>query len=269
VSPPEPSTKAGRAGLAALRADLGGALVVVDFDGTLSDIVEHPSDARLVAGGPQALRRLAARVGRLAVVTGRAATEVVDLAGLADVGGVTVFGHYGLQRWEAGVVSSPAPDPAVDRALAALPGVLAGGDPGVRIEDKTHSVAVHTRSAADPDAELARIDGPLRGLAAGLGLELVEGRLVRELRPAGADKGLVVRTLAAEVRPSAVLVAGDDTGDLPAFGAVRALRSAGTPGVCVAVRGPGAAPEVGAAADLVLDGPAGLVAFLSGLAAQD
>jgi trehalose 6-phosphate phosphatase len=75
----------------------------------------------------------------------------------------------------------------------------------------------------------------------------------------------VVLALAAQTAAGAVLVAGDDTGDLPAFAAVRTLAAAGTPGCAVAVAGPGADPRVAAAADLVVDGPVALVEFVGGL----
>jgi trehalose 6-phosphate phosphatase len=60
---------------------------------------------------------------------------------------------------------------------------------------------------------------------------------------------------------------GDDLGDLPAFAAVRELRAGGIPGCAVASASP-ESPQVAAAADLVVEGPAGVVALLAALAAQ-
>ena len=60
---------------------------------------------------------------------------------------------------------------------------------------------------------------------------------------------------------------GDDLGDLPAFAAVRALRADGTRGCAVASASP-EAPQVAAAADLVVPGPEGIVALLLAIATQ-
>ena len=90
--------------------------------------------------------------------------------------------------------------------------------------------------------------------------------MVLELRPPGFDKGGVLRRLVAAARPGAVLFAGDDVGDLPAFAVVEELRAAGTPALSVASASPEAA-EVAERADLAVDGPPGVVALLQALAA--
>ena len=145
-------------------------------------------------------------------------------------------------------------------ARADLPAVLAaaGADPGTWIEDKGEALAVHTRRAAQPQAELDRLRGPLAELAGRTGLAVEPGRLVLELRPPGADKGQALRDLAAERSAAAVLFCGDDLGDQPAFQAVRELRADGTPGLLVA-SGSAETPEpIMAEADLVVSGPTGV-----------
>lgn len=250
-------TSAGAA-LAAVRARLGESLVALDFDGSLAPIVARPEDARPVAGAVAALAALAPRVRRLAVVTGRPAASVVRLGGLDAVPGLVVCGHYGLERWSAGRLASPPVAPGVDLVRRELPPL----PDGAMVEDKEHSLVVHTRGTADPDGELAALHAPLAALAARAGLELVPGRYVWELRPPGVDKGGALRALADEVRPGAVLVAGDDLGDLPLFTAAAGL---GLPAVRVAVLSEGADPRVAAAADLAVDGPAALVSLLQDL----
>ena len=59
---------------------------------------------------------------------------------------------------------------------------------------------------------------------------------------------------------------GDDLGDAAAFGAVRALRASGIPGLTVCSGSAETAAELAAAADLVVDGPDGVVVLLDGLA---
>lgn len=261
-------TAAGRAGLAALLSNPAGALIALDFDGTLSPIVADPAAARAHPGAVPALRRLAPVVGTLAVITGRPAALAADLGGFGDVPGLIVLGHYGWERWADGTLTSPPAPPGVAAARAELPRVLAqaGAPDGARIEDKGHAVAVHTRGAADPSGALEQLRGPVTALAERTGLAVEPGRLVIELRPPGSDKGGALKALVTERKSSAVLFGGDDLGDVPAFGAVREMRAAGIPGLTVC-SGSAEVTELAREADLVVDGPDGVVALLSALAA--
>lgn len=262
---PEPTTEAGRAGLAALLAEPGRAVVGLDFDGTLASIVADPAAARPHPDAAAALARVAAAVDRVAIVTGRPARFVADAAGMADVPDLVVLGHYGLERWSGGVVQAPEPPPGVAAVRRALPALLERAAPGAVIEDKGSSLAVHTRRAADPQGLLAALRAPLAGLAEDNGLVVEPGRFVLELRPPGIDKGAAVRALVDQRRPSCLLFAGDDLGDLAAFDAVDSLRAHGVAGLLVC-SGSDEVPELAARADLVVAGPAGVVGFLAALA---
>ncbi|MFL6130362.1 MAG: trehalose-phosphatase [Mycobacteriales bacterium] len=263
----QPRTEAGRAGWAALRADPGRALVALDYDGVLAPIVDDPDEARPAPGAVEVLGRLAGKVGTLAVVTGRPAEVVVGLGRLDRVPGLLVEGQYGAERWAGGTLTTPEEPSGVATLRAELPAALAaaGADPAVWVEDKRLSLVVHTRRAADPEAELARLAPAVRPLGEAHGLHLHPGRMVLELRPPGFDKGGVLRRLVAAAEPGAVLFAGDDVGDLPAFAVVEELRAAGTPGLTVASASLEAA-EVAERADLAVDGPPGIVALLDQLA---
>jgi trehalose 6-phosphate phosphatase len=264
---PRPATAEGRAGLDALLGEPRHALIGLDFDGTLAPIVPDPRDARALPAAGPVLARLVTAIGTLAVITGRPAAEAVTLAGLGAIPGIIVLGHYGWQRWQNGQLSTPQVPPAIEAARRALPALLAtaGAPDGTWVEDKEHAVAVHTRRTADPEAALARLREPLTALAAELGLTAEPGRMVIELRPRGVDKGSALSGLVGDTKARSVLYCGDDLGDLPAFAAVRALRGQGIPGCIVASASP-EAPEVAAAADLAVDGPAGIVALLGAIA---
>ena len=264
---PEGATREGAAGLAAIAADPGHALIALDFDGTLAPIVSEPSAAQPHPDALPALQRLATGVGTIAIITGRPAPVAVELGGFASIPGLIVLGHHGYDRWEAGRLTSPPPPPEVAAARTRLPGALAaaGAPEGTWVEDKGHALVVHVRGTADPQAALARLTGPLAEFAAETGLDCQPGRLVIELRPPGVDKGTALTGLIAERDPAAVLFAGDDLGDLPAFEAVRVARAAGRAGVAVC----SASDEVSALAahaDLVLDGPKEIAALLAALA---
>ncbi|MBC2865622.1 trehalose-phosphatase [Streptomyces mexicanus] len=276
---PTPATQAGRDGLAALLARPERAVIALDFDGTLAPIVPDPDQARAHPDAVPALAALAPKVASVAVVTGRPPGVAVRHGGFAGVPGLehlVVLGHYGAERWDAvtGTVTAPAPHPGVAAVRAELPGFLdrIGAWQGTWIEEKGRSLAVHTRRAADPQAAFDLLREPLTGLAAEHGLIVEPGRMVLELRPPGMDKGVAlldhVRALnASPGGVGAVLYAGDDLGDLPAFAAVDKLRSDGVPGVLVC-SGSAEVTELSERADLVVDGPAGVVGLLKALAAR-
>ncbi|BBC95243.1 trehalose-phosphatase [Streptomyces griseofuscus] len=271
---PSPATQAGRDGLAALLANPTAAVIGLDFDGTLAPIVDDPEQARAHPAAVAALTALAPKVAHVAVITGRPAGVAVRYGGFAGVPGLdhlTVLGHYGAERWDAttGTVTAPAPHPGVAAVRAELPGLLdrVGAWQGTWIEEKGRAVAVHTRRAQDPQAAYEALRAPLAELAARHGLIVEPGRMVLELRPPGMDKGVALGEYLRETGAGSVLYAGDDLGDLPAYAAVDKLRSEGTPGLLVC-SGSTEVSELAERADLVVDGPEGVVGLLTALAAQ-
>ncbi|MFE4250397.1 trehalose-phosphatase [Streptomyces sp. NPDC056910] len=269
---PSPVTSAGRDGLDVLLSDPARAVIALDFDGTLAPIVPDPEQARAHPGAVRALAALAPQVASVAVITGRPAGVAVRHGGFAGVPGLehlVVLGHYGAERWDAvtGTVHAPAPHPGVAAVRAELPGVLesVGAWRGTWIEEKGRAVAVHTRRAADPQAAFEALRAPLSDLAARHGLIVEPGRLVLELRPPGMDKGAALSAYVREVGATSVLYGGDDLGDLPAFAAVDELRKDGVPGLLVC-SGSSEVTELAERADVVVDGPEGVVGLLSGLA---
>jgi trehalose 6-phosphate phosphatase len=253
--------------VAAIRPNLDGALVALDFDGTLSPIVLDPTTSRPAPGALEALRALAAKGARIAVITGRDARTVLALGSLDRVDGVMVAGLYGAETWSAGELASPPTPESMTELRARLPALVRDRtiDDAVWVEDKRLSLVVHARKAADPQAALEVLREPVAELAAQLGLELHGGRDILELRLPGYDKGRVLRSLADDPYASTVLFAGDDLGDLPAFATVRALRAEGRRAWGVAA-GSADVPEVAAAADARVNGPDGVVALLTSLA---
>jgi trehalose 6-phosphate phosphatase len=266
---PEPATTVGAEGLAALLARPDKAVVVLDFDGTLADIVPDPEQARAHPRAVPALAALAPRVASLAILTGRPAGVAVRYGGFAGVPGLdhlVVLGHYGAERWDAvtGTVNTPDPHPGVAAARAELPGFLDkfGAWRGTWIEEKGQAVAVHTRRAGDPEAAFEALRAPLSELAARHGLMLEPGRMVLELRPPGVDKGVALTAYVHETGAETVVYAGDDLGDLAAFAAVDNLRAEGHPGLLICSGGT-EVPEVASRADLVLPGPGAVADFLA------
>jgi trehalose 6-phosphate phosphatase len=250
-------------GLEAMLSDPSGAVIGLDYDGTLAPIVADPAAARIHPEAPGVLAELAKQVGGIVIVTGRPPGTALALGAsdsgpsLGDVPGLVILGHYGLELWEAGRITAPPPSRGLEQVRERLP-IIVRGFAGVLVEDKGQAVAVHTRTSADPEATLEALRGPIAELAAETGLVVEPGRLVLELRPAGMDKGRALSRFLAERRARSVMFVGDDLGDLAAFDAVVA---APIPGVRVC-SGSAEVTALAERADIVVDGPAGVVDLL-------
>jgi trehalose 6-phosphate phosphatase len=188
------------------------------------------------------------------ILTGRRSEEV---AALLAVPHLRLYGLYGLEEEAPELVAAIVP--SVESAATVVPEAW--------VEDKAASIAVHYRQAPDPRGARARLLVALQPVASDAGLELIEGKMVLELVPPGRPmKGGAVERLASEHALEAVLYAGDDHADLDAFDAVDRLAARGVAGAKVAVRGAETPPALLAAADVVVDGPGGLVTLLRQLA---
>lgn len=194
---------------AALFLDLDGAIVPIAAD---PDAVSASPSCRIVL--QRALDHLR---GRLAVVSGRT-IEAVDriLGGAVQC----VAGVHGLQRRT--IVGGLQLEPAHARVAdaASVLESLARARPGLRVEHKGQSVAVHYRAA--PDAAEAVIEAVAR-LAKASGLELQHGKMVAELRTPGPDKGAAVDRfmLEAPFAGACPIFIGDDLTDEAGFAAAR------------------------------------------------
>jgi trehalose 6-phosphate phosphatase len=206
------------------------------------------------------LGRLAEKYARVAVVSGRPVSFLLDRLG--DVRGVILSGLYGLERARDGIIDV-IPEAAhwrdvvkevADAAEAAVPA-------GVGVERKGLAVTLHVRTAPQHAGwvEAWTADQALR-----TGLIAHPAKMSVELRPpVEADKGRVVTELAAGL--DAVCFVGDDRGDLPAFAALADLAAEGVQTLAVAVSSEEAPPELLAAADVVVAGPEGALALLRAL----
>ena len=268
-----PVTPAGQAGLTALISDPRHALLAFDFDGVLAPIVADPDQAQPLPGIFGALAGLGQRVGSVTIITGRPVTFVTGRTGfadLADVRGFAIYGQYGLERWRDGTTQRSRPAGGdIGAVRAELADLVRQSNVAADswIEDKGTAVAVHTRRAADPTAALAALAEPVRALAARHHLHVEPGKLVLEIRPPGINKGDVLREIAGRKGTGSLLYAGDDLGDLSAFAVVDEFRADGLPGIKVCSAS-AEAPQVAAAADLVVDGPAGISDLLLELTRQ-
>lgn len=248
------------------------AVIGLDFDGTLAPIVDDPADARIHPEAASVLTELAEVVRAVTVITGRPARQALALGDLDEVGNTLgdsgkelyLFGQYGNERWSSTNrrIVSPRPPRGLASYLGALPSLLRRLDAAdAFVEEKGLAVAVHTRRLPDAAAAYDRLLPELEKKASDAGLVVEPGRQVIEARAPGMDKGQVVRTVVEELSAGGFLFAGDDLGDVEAFEAVDDLREGGLPTFLVC-SGSDEQPALAARADLVVDGPDGVLAFL-------
>ncbi|HLN16052.1 MAG TPA: trehalose-phosphatase [Acidimicrobiales bacterium] len=248
-----------------MRARPDSAALFVDYDGTLAPIVADPGAAAPMPGAPELLGRLAARFGLVAVVSGRPVSFLAAVLGPPS--GVGLYGLYGLE--ELGEDGGPRP---AEEAAAFVPVVAqvvararAEAPPGLLVEPKGLTMTLHWRTAPGTEAWARAFANEA---TASSGLVVQDGRMALELRPPlPTDKGTVVARLGRGF--AAVACFGDDLGDLPAFAALDQLAADGATAVRVAVADAETPPEVTAAADVVVEGPAGALVLLGLLAGEE
>jgi trehalose 6-phosphate phosphatase len=230
-----------------------------DFDGTLAPVDDDPDAVQPVPAVMDALEALAARVGRVAIVSARPVSFLRDR--FATLQHVDLYGLYGLEVLHEGeVVTEPAALPWVP-AMADLAEQARTELPeAILVEYKRLSVALHYRTAPHLAGTVERWG---HEQAERLGLRIQGGRMVVELKPpVDQDKGMVITEGVSDA--GCAWYFGDDMSDIKAFDALRA-REAVDPrffGMCVAVANPETGADVSSAADLTLESPEAVAGFL-------
>jgi trehalose-phosphatase len=237
--------------------------VLVDFDGTLSAIVDDPDAATLLEGAADALKMLAAECD-VVILSGRDLADVVSRVG---VPGVWYAGSHGFELVAPDGThhhneSAACAVDVLERVAAELRERFAHRD-GVRVEQKRFAVAVHYRNAG-PEA-LREVTATAHTVAQRSGLRISHGRKAIELRPnIGWDKGKMLKWMLHRIDgpdPVVAVYIGDDLTDEDAFDAVR------YDGVGIIVQH-GEDGDRPSAARFALDGPEAVCEFIERLAQE-
>ena len=254
--------------LAGIADDPGRTALCLDFDGTLTPIVDDPAAARPDPGLLPVLARLAGQLGYVAVISGR---PVSFLREQLPVPGLHLLGLYGAEELVRDDIIVLPEIAGYQAELAEVVGELRRHpvvtESGAHIEDKRFSAVVHLRRVADPGAWAGRLADAARQVADAHGLDLVTGKMVWELKPPVAvDKGSAVRRIVTHLQAAAIIVVGDDVGDIPAFQAAGELAAAGQlRSLCVAVSSAEVPAELLSMADMTVSGPGEVPGLLSQL----
>lgn len=186
-------------------------LVTSDFDGTLAPIVDHPGDARPLPEAGRALIELAGLPAtEVALISGRALRDLRVLSSMPDA--VHLVGSHGAE-FDSGF--SHDIDTALLATITETLTAIAADRPGVTVETKPASVALHVRNASDDDGEAAL--AAAWEAASGWDAHATTGKAVLEFAVISTDKGEAIDILRAEHDAAAVVFFGDDVTDEKAF----------------------------------------------------
>lgn len=206
--------------MASLASKLREWAVLLDIDGTILDFAPTPRQVLV----PPRLRHTLGRLkeltgGALALVSGRAVTDIDRI--FAPLQLAAIGGHGAEFRPRPGTAPqqcTPSLGADVKRRLATVARLA----PGIVVEDKDYSLALHYRQAPEQEPMLrAAIAGICAQLPAGA-VEILPGKFVFEVKPTAVSKARAVAELMrcppfADRRP---IFVGDDTTDEPVFGVI-------------------------------------------------
>lgn len=190
-------------------------LVVSDFDGTLAPIVSDPSAARALPASAEALTALADLPDTdAALVSGRALGVLRELSAMPA--SVHLVGSHGAE-FDTGFAHD-VDDELLARIVAELR-EIAADRPGVTVEPKPASVALHVRNASPDDGEAAL--AAAKEAATAWDAQATAGKAVLEFAVISTDKGEAVDILREQTGATAVIFLGDDVTDEKAFRRMR------------------------------------------------
>ena len=197
--------------------------LVVDFDGTISEIVSTPDEAGVYPEVSNALSSLAVKLALVSVMSGRAASDVVQKVG---IGGLLYVGNHGAEY-------------IIDNRLDIAPNAADGREvvshvfnrlratvnvSGLIWQDKGYSASVHYRLTSNTDDAKRVLTEALRSIPEANEIEVFWGKLVLELRAShGLNKGYAIHKLVGDYNLDSIVFIGDDTTDLDALIAVKEL----------------------------------------------
>lgn len=241
--------------------------LVFDFDGTLSEIVPTPSEARLYAGVAELLTDLQ-QYAEVAILTGRA---VADGTKLINLTGLTYIGTHGLE-WSDDLPAGPE---QIQLVAEARPYIEPGerlldlvrremsNDPGILVQAKRVGGSIHYRQSAQPGEARKRLLELLEEPAQREGMWLGEGKQVVEvLAPLKINKGEALRRFIQRKQLRGIVFAGDDRTDLYAIREIPTLRQEGIKGYAIAVRHSDTPQELLDRADEIVSEVPGMVKLL-------
>jgi trehalose 6-phosphate phosphatase len=192
--------------------------VLLDIDGTLLDLMPTPREVWVPPGLAKTLNRLYRRTGgALALVSGRSLNDI-DLIFAPDVF-PAVGGHGAEMRIEGDNDAVAAHAPPLDKELKRRLAAIAKLSPGILLEDKGYSLALHYRLAPHAEKAIYAAVSLIRADLPDAPIEVLPGKQVCEIKHSGFTKASGVRELMAHppFKGRKPFFIGDDVTDESVF----------------------------------------------------
>lgn len=192
--------------------------ILLDIDGTLLDLAPTPREVWVPPGLSKSLNRLIERTsGALALVSGRSLNDI-DLI-FAPAQFPAVGGHGAEMRLAADSEAVATHAPPMDKELKRRLAAIAKLSPGILLEDKGYSLALHYRLAPHAEKAIYEAVSLIRADLPNAPIEVMPGKCVCEIKPSGFNKASGVIELMTHVpfkgrRPVFI---GDDVTDESVF----------------------------------------------------
>ena len=192
--------------------------ILLDIDGTLLDLMPTPREVWVPPGLSKTLNRLVQRTnGALALVSGRSLNDI-DLIFAPDLFPV-VGGHGAEMRIEPDSEAVAAHAPPMDKELKRRLAAIAKLSPGILLEDKGYSLALHYRLAPHAEKAIYAAVSLIRADLPNAPIEVLPGKCVCEIKHSGFTKASGVLELMTHepFKGRRPLFIGDDVTDETVF----------------------------------------------------
>ena len=168
--------------------------ILLDIDGTLLDLMPTPREVWVPPGLAKTLNRLLVRTnGALALVSGRSLNDI-DLIFAPDQF-PAVGGHGAEMRIDPLSEAVAAHAPPMDKELKRRLAAIAKLSPGILLEDKGYSLALHYRLAPHAEKAIYAAVSLIRADLPNAPIEVLPGKCVCEIKHSGFTKASGVREL--------------------------------------------------------------------------
>jgi trehalose 6-phosphate phosphatase len=197
---------------------LGEYAILLDIDGTLLDLAPTPREVWVPPGLAETLGKLHDRTsGALALVSGRSLNDI-DLI-FAPEQFPAVGGHGAEMRISADREAVATHAPPMDKELKRRLAAIARLSPGILLEDKGYSLALHYRLAPHAEKAIYAAVSLIRADLPNAPIEVLPGKCVCEIKQSGFDKATGVRELMTHepFRGRRPIFIGDDVTDESVF----------------------------------------------------
>jgi len=197
---------------------LGEIALLLDIDGTLLDLMPTPREVWVPSGLSKTLNGLLEKTtGALALVSGRSLNDI-DLIFAPDQF-PSVGGHGAEMRLSADNEAVATHAPPLDKELKRRLATIAKLSPGILLEDKGYSLALHYRLAPHAEKAIYEAVSLIRADLPNAPIEVLPGKCVCEIKHSGFTKASGVRELMTHepFKGRKPLFIGDDVTDETVF----------------------------------------------------